>query len=182
MAKGTDNFEVYIKQLKAHQHFIQFNNESIILARHIYEEIIGIEPENAGAHGGLATTYIIPLWVGWDDDPLQALEKAIKYTQRCLVLDDTSAYGHALMGALHLVQQHWEEAIKEGERSVTLSPNSADILVIYAITLKSVGRVNKALSLVEKAIRLNPMPPEWYLHELANCYRLKDSMKKQSQF
>ena len=178
LAKDTDNFEVYIKRLKAHQHFIQFNRESNLLARHIYEEIIDMEPENAGAHGGLAVTYIIPLWVGWEDDPLQALEKAIKYTQRSLALDDTGAYGHALMGMLHLVQQHWEEAIKEGERSVTLSPNSADILVIYAITLKSVGRMNKALSLIEKAIRLNPMPPEWYLHELATNYRIKGQYDK----
>jgi len=26
--------------------------------------------------------------------------------------------------------------------------------------------------MLEKAIRLNPMPPEWLLHEFGSCYRL----------
>ncbi len=26
--------------------------------------------------------------------------------------------------------------------------------------------------MLNKALRLNPMPPEWYLHEFGSCYRL----------
>jgi adenylate cyclase len=173
LSKGIENFEAYIMYLKGYQHLIQFNKEDIIIARHIYQELIKMEPEYATAYVGLAMTYVIPLWFGWEEEPLQALENAIKYTQRCLTLDDMNGYAHAMSGALHNVQQHWEDAIKEGERSMALSPNSADILALYAITLKNVGRLNKALSLIEKAIRLNPMPPEWYLQELATNYRLK---------
>jgi tetratricopeptide (TPR) repeat protein len=156
----------------AKQYLFEFNKESIILARQKYEEAIGLEPDYAAAHGGLAASYVIPLWVGWEDSPHQALAKANEHTQRCLALDDTKAYAHAYLGALCLVQRQWDKAIEAGKRAVTLSPNSADIIALFAVTLKSVGRVDEALMMIDKAIRLNPMPPEWYLHELGTYYRL----------
>jgi adenylate cyclase len=172
MSKGTDNLEAYIKFLEANKHFFKFNKDGFILARQKYEEAIDLEPEYARAYGGLALTYIVNLWFGWEDSPEQALAKAKEHTQRCLALDDTNAYGHAFMGTLCLIQRQWDKAIAAGKRAVTLSPNSADVLAMFAITLKSVGRVDDALSMIEKAIRLNPMPPEWYLHELGTYYRL----------
>jgi adenylate cyclase len=172
MSKGTDNLEAYIKFLMAEEHLFKFSKDGLILARQKYEEAIDLEPEYARAYGGLAATYVIPLWFGWEDSPEQAMAKAVEHTQRCLALDDTNAYAHAYLGGLHLIQRQWEKAIAAGERSVALSPNSADVLAIFAITLKSVGRVDEALSMIEKAIRLNPMTPEWYLHELGTYYRL----------
>lgn len=40
------------------------------------------------------------------------------------------------------------------------------------MALRAVGRVEEALALLNKAVRLNPMPPDWYLHEVGSCYRL----------
>jgi adenylate cyclase len=171
-SKSIKNLEAYIKVLKANKHFFEFNKEGFILARQKYEEAIDLEPDFAAAHGGLAASYMMPLWVGWEDSPHQALVKANEHTQRCLALDDTNAYAHAILGALSLVQRQWDKAITAGKRAVTLSPNSANILALFAVTLKSVGRVDEALTMIEKAIRLNPMPPEWYLHELGTYYRL----------
>ncbi len=172
LIKSIDNLDAYFKVLMAHQYLFEFNKESIILARQKYEEAIGLEPDYAAAHGGLAASYMIPLWFGWEDSPHQALAKANEHTQRCLALDDTNAFAHACLGALCLVQRQWDKAIAAGKRAVTLSPNSADILALFAVTLKSVGRVDEALMMIEKAIRLNPMPPEWYLHELGTYNRL----------
>ena len=172
LSAGTDNLKAYIKFLMAEEYVYKFSKDGLILARQKYEEAIDLEPEYGRAYGGLALTYIFPLWVGWEDSPEQAFAKANEYTQRFLALDDTNAYAHAFLGALHLIQKQWEKAIAAGERSVALSPNSADVLAMFAVTLKSVGRVDEALSMIEKAIRLNPMPPEMYLHELGTYYRL----------
>ena len=172
MSKGTNNLEAYIKFLMAGEYLFKFSKDGFILARQKYEEAIDLEPDYAAAHGGLAASYIMPLWVGWEDSPHQALAKANEHAQRCLALDDTNAYAHAFLGGLYLVQRQWDKAIAAGKRAVTLSPNSADILTLFAVTLKSVGRVDEALSMIEKAIRLNPMPPELYLHELGTYYRL----------
>ena len=172
LSKSTKNLEVYIKFLEANKYFFEFNKESFILARQKYEEAVDLEPDYAEAHGMLAASYFVPLWFGWEDSPHQALAKANEHTQRCLALDDTNAFAHAVLGALYLVQRQWDKAIAAGKRAVTLSPNSPNILALFAMTLKSVGRVDEALTMIEKAIRLNPMPPEWYLHELGTYYRL----------
>ncbi|UCE33104.1 MAG: tetratricopeptide repeat protein, partial [Deltaproteobacteria bacterium] len=66
----------------------------------------------------------------------------------------------------------YEEAIAEGERAVALNPNGADAHAHLAMTLGYVGRREEATALFKKAIRLNPMPPNWYLTHLAFTYRL----------
>jgi adenylate cyclase len=172
ISKSTKNLEAYIKVLKANKHFFEFNKEGFILARQKYKEAIDLDPDYAEAHGYLATSYFVPLWFGWEDSPQQALAKANEHTQRCLALDESNAFAHAVLGALCLVQRQWDKAIATGERAVSLSPNSADNLALFAMTLKSVGRVDEALTMIKKAIRLNPVPPEWYLHELGTYYRL----------
>ena len=172
-AKGTDNLEAYFLFLQAIAYFYEFSKDSNILSRKKLEQAIALEPDYATAHGWLAGTYIFALWVSWDKSPQQSMAKAVEHTQRCLALDDSNADALSIAGALYLVQRQWDKAIAAGERSVELSPNSADNHAIFAMTLKSVGRVNEAIAMIEKAIRLNPMTPEWYLHELGTYYRLQ---------
>ncbi len=172
-AKGTDNLEAYFLFLQAIAYFYEFSKDSNILSRKKLEQAIALEPDYATAHGWLAGTYIVALWFSWDKSPRQSMAKAVEHTQRCLALDDSNADAFSLAGALYLVQRKWDKAIAAGERSVELSPNSADNHAKFAMTLKSVGRVNEAIAMIEKAIRLNPMTPEWYLHELGTYYRLQ---------
>lgn len=159
--------------MQAIAYFYEFSKDSNILSRKKLEQAIALEPDYATAHGWLAGTYIVALWFSWDKSPRQSMAKAVEHTQRCLALDDSNADAFSLAGALYLVQRKWDKAIAAGERSVELSPNSADNHAKFAMTLKSVGRVNEAIAMIEKAIRLNPMTPEWYLHELGTYYRLQ---------
>lgn len=172
-AKGTDNLEAYFLFLQAIAYFAEFSKDSNILSRKKLEQAITLEPDYAAAHGMLAGTYIVALWLSWDKSPQQSMAKAVEHTQRCLSLDDSNADAFSLAGALYLVQRQWDKAIAAGERAVELSPNSADNHARFAMTLKSVGKVNEAIAMIEKAIRLNPMTPEWYLHELGTYYRLQ---------
>jgi len=73
------------------------------------------------------------------------------------------------VGLVHLLMIQWEKAIEECELTVSLSPNSAENKAILAVVLGAVGRVEEALAMIEKTIRFNPMPPEWYLHEFGCC-------------
>jgi tetratricopeptide (TPR) repeat protein len=68
--------------------------------------------------------------------------------------------------------RQWDKAVEECELAVSLNPNSADNIVNLAMVFRTVGRVEEALALLNKAVRLNPMPPDMYLHEFGSCYRL----------
>jgi len=70
------------------------------------------------------------------------------------------------------MKRQYEEAIAEGERAVALSPNGADAHAHLAMTLHYVGRREEAIALFKKAMRLNPMPPNWYLFSLGDAYCL----------
>ena len=170
--RGTDNLDAYLKMLLAGEYFRQFSKEGNILARQKYQEAIALAPEYATAYVGMAWTFIREPWLGWSDSPAESLKLAMEYAQKCLALDETSSDAHTAVGSVHLVMRQWEKAIEECELAVSLNPNSADNIAILAIALRTVGRVEEALAMLEKAIRLNPMPPDWYLHEFGSCYRL----------
>jgi adenylate cyclase len=71
------------------------------------------------------------------------------------------------------MMRQYDMAIAEGERAVALNPNGADAHAHLALILNFVGRSEEATALFKKAIRLNPMPPNWYLRNLAQAYRIK---------
>jgi adenylate cyclase len=67
-----------------------------------------------------------------------------------------------------------DKAIATAERAVALDPNAADIHTLYAHTLRFAGRQEEAIPEYKKAIRLNPIPPSYYLFGLGMSYSLSD--------
>jgi adenylate cyclase len=171
-ARGTYNLEAYLKYLQAMDYFKQVSKEGNILARHKYQEAVALAPEYASAYAGIAWTYLIEPWLGWSESPQQSIALAMEYAQKCLALDESLSDAHAALGCVYLVMRQWDKAVEECELAVSLNPNSADNIVNLAMVFRTVGRVEEALALLNKAVRLNPMPPDMYLHEFGSCYRL----------
>jgi len=171
-AKYTNNLEAYVKYLQAGEYWLTFSKEGSVLARQKYQKSIALDPGYAPAYAGLAGTYLLDAWHGWSETPEQSMALAMQYAQKCVTLDESLSYAHAALGIIYLVLRKWDKAIEESETAVSLSPNSADSVAMLAVTYKTVGRVENALSMLEKAMRLNPMPPNWYLHEFGTCYRI----------
>jgi adenylate cyclase len=171
-ARGTYNLEAYLKFLQAMDYFKQLSKESNILARQKCQEAVTIAPEYASAYAGIAWTHLIEPWLGWSDSPPHSLKLAMEYAQKCLALDESYSGAHAALGLVYLVIRQWDKAVEECELAVSLHPNSADNIVFLAMVFRAVGRVEEALALLNRAVRLNPMPPDFYLHEFGSCYRL----------
>jgi adenylate cyclase len=171
-AKYTNNLEAYVNYLQANEYFKKFSKEETVLAKQKYQESIALEPGYAPAYAGLAAVYLQEAWLGWSKTPEQSIAEAMQYAQKCIALDGSLSNAHAILGLIHLVLRQWDKAIEEIEIAVSLNPNEADSVVRLAIAYRTVGRVEEALSMLEKALSLNPMPPNWYLHEFGSCYRL----------
>ena len=57
------------------------------------------------------------------------------------------------------------------ERALELNPNDADALTVMGLYLTAIGEPSEAIVFCEKAMRLNPFCPAYYLWNLAGaCY------------
>ena len=71
-----------------------------------------------------------------------------------------------------MLQGRFDEAEEISKQAVRLNPNSADLYVMRALLLNMRGKPQEALALIENAIRLCPVYPDWYLGILGISYRL----------
>jgi adenylate cyclase len=74
----------------------------------------------------------------------------------------------AELGFAHLYGKHHTEALADYSRATTLNPNDADIIAEHADCLTYVGDPVTAMKMLERAMRLNPYFPDWYLWCLAD--------------
>ena len=75
------------------------------------------------------------------------------------------------------MRQH-EKAIASGKRAVELNPNGAQVHLLLGQSLNFAGRPDEAIGYLNKAIRLNPIPPYLYPNALGQCYLLKGHYEK----
>jgi adenylate cyclase len=98
---------------------------------------------------------------------LESNEIGKKLAQESIELDPqyALAFSYSLMG------KH-EEAIATAEKAVALDPNSANTHAMHGHTLRMADKPEKAILAYKKAIRLNPIPPTFYLFGLGLSYSL----------
>ena len=145
--------------------------ESLAEARQLFEQVIELEPDSPLGYVGAAQTHWFDAWRGFSKDPARSSKRAVALAQKAIVLDDSSADAHALLGWIYVIKRQFEKAIAEGERAVGISPNGADIAFGAAIIFMFYSRPNEAIILAKKAMRLNPIPPVGYFNILGVSYR-----------
>ena len=176
--KGSENLDSYLKVLQGMPYFYRFNKESNIQARQIFEEAIALDGKNAGAYTSLGWTYLMEVWFGLSESPGKSMGRAAELAQKTLALDDTLYLPHSLLSNIYLLKRQYEKAIAEDEKAIALNPNGADVHAHLGMTLNYMGRPEEAIASLKKAIRLNPIPPNWYLFSLGDGYRLTEQYEE----
>ena len=85
---------------------------------------------------------------------------------------------YLVLSGIHLRKREIKETIALREKAVSLNPNSSDSTALLAVAFTFGGRYVEAIELFKKAIRLNPIPPNWYLHYLGATYRVIGNYEK----
>jgi TolB-like protein/Tfp pilus assembly protein PilF len=169
-AKGTNNLEAYLKYLQVNEYIQRMNPESNALGKQLAEEAIALDPEYASAYFALGRAHILDVWLGVSKSPEQSIARAIELVQKAIVLDDTFAEAHGLLGFLYSMERQHDKAVAQAEKAVVLNPNSAFAHLILGKTLFFAGRLEESIPEYKKAIRLNPIPPNIYLWSLGLSY------------
>ena len=168
-AEGTKSLEAYLKLMQGREYLRKGNRESIALARRMAEEAIALDPDYAAAYALLGATHMNDLFLG-TSRPQDSIAKAIEFTQKALAMDDSLAEARSRLGVLYSWSGRYDEGIAEAERGVELDPNSGNANFLLAQVLRYAGRSKEAIPVIRKALRLEPIPPDIYVQNLALVY------------
>jgi adenylate cyclase len=142
------------------------------MARRVLKEVIALDPGYPNGHGLLAWTHLMDIYLDPTKSPGKSIGQALELAQKALTLDDSLPINIDCLAYIYLLKRQHEKAIPEFERAVALNPNVAFPHGWLGIALNYVGRPEDAITSFKKAIRLNPIPPVWYLQNLARSYRM----------
>jgi adenylate cyclase len=170
-ARGTDNLEAYLKFLKGREYDYQFNAQANAMARKMFTEALSLDPNYAIAYRFLAGTHFMDIAFGSSKSPKESMGKAIELTKKAIIHNEFAAGAHGLLGFLYTMTRQYDKGIAEAQTAVALDPNDADAHTFLTITLVFAGRYQEAIQFIEKALRLNPLPPGWYWRFEALAYQ-----------
>ena len=159
----------YLKLMQGREYLRKGNRESHALARRMAEEGIALDPKYAEAYALLGATHMNDVYIG-TSSPKDSIAKAIELTQKALAMNGSLAEARSRLGVLYSWSGRYEEGIAEAERGVELDPNSGQANFLLAQVLRYAGKSKDAIPLIQKALRLEPIPPDIYVQNLALVY------------
>jgi TolB-like protein/class 3 adenylate cyclase len=167
--RGTENTQAYDVFLKGWQHYLRQTPEDFRAAIVQFKKAVELDPKYGRPYAALAATYWEAYTRYWDvalgfsrgrETHFQAEQFLTK------AMRDPTPLAHQVASAMFLHKQQHDEAIAEAKRAIASDPNDADGYVALANALSFTGKPSEALEQVERAIRLNPHYPPYYLYQL----------------
>jgi adenylate cyclase len=174
----TESFEAYIKVMQSLEHFRRMTPDDNILSRQKAKEALDLDPNYSSATEMFAWTLLMDGVFGTSKTPEKSIEQAFELAQKVLDRGDSDAGAHFLIGYAYSLKGQFDKAISELEIARDLFPNNAEINAGLGMVLNVAGKPEEAINVLKNAIRLNPIPPGWYLGRLGDAYRLKGQYEK----
>jgi len=174
--RGTDNTQAYDAFLRGWEHYRRQTPDDFRNAISYFQKAIDLDPQYTRAYAALAATY----WETWKRFWHERIGLSLIYHRNetrfraekflAKAMQDPTPLAHQVASARFLHLQQHEDAITEAQRAIARDPNDADSYVALAGALSLAGRANEALGWVERAMRLNPHYPSYYLYQLGLVY------------
>lgn len=163
-----------LSHLKARLHLVKFTPEENERAREANLEAIKADPAQPFGYVGLAFAYINGYRWGWTDlSRPEALSEARKAAQKAVELAPDYYDSHAAMAYVYLQENDLDRAIARAERVLELNPNDTNGMCDLAEFLGYAGRFDEAEKLLQQAMRLDPLYPDWIRWNMAWVQWLK---------
>jgi serine/threonine-protein kinase len=182
-ARHTRSYDAYDSYLKGRHAFDQRTAASLADALTHFQRALQIDPNYARAHAGLADTYSLLAWVGFDA-PSRLFKLAEVSAKRAVQLDSTIAESHLSLGIINLFHKwDWGAADRETKRAIMLDSTFAQAWFFRTWHLVAAGRYDDAMTSLQRARELDPLSPVTMsrigsLHLWAGRYREADSVAR----
>lgn len=169
--RGTSNLEAYEEFLKGREERSTFTFDGFNEARNHFTRAVKLDPKFARAHSELANLYY-EAWRIWNEDRDESLSMATDIAQRAVALAPDLPRPHLLMAEILQFEARPDDARKQAEKAFSIGLSDADLLASFGGFLRLDGRPKEAIKVLQRAIRLDPLHPPWYLGWLGHAYFL----------
>jgi TolB-like protein/pimeloyl-ACP methyl ester carboxylesterase len=170
--RSTQSVEAWSCLTQGLTQYKRQTRDGVHRARALFERATEIDPGYAAAWAWLAYAHWHDARFLWVDDPEAALAQAGEIAERALALDANLSEVHAVLAAIRVLRQQYDEAVAAARMAVKLNPNGAEATALLAFVLIWAGYPEEALRTAERAIRFCPLHSPWYLDTLAHAQRL----------
>jgi TolB-like protein/Tfp pilus assembly protein PilF len=158
--------ESYAYLLRGIAHFRNSTPEDNKKAAQLFIKAIELDPGNALAHGWNAWNDVFAVVMGWVKAPEERLQRAFTSAKRSVSLDPSLDFGRWALGATFMTAGDHVNASEQFRQGLDLNPNDPNLLAGAAKSLAFQDVALEAIELGQRALRLNPRPPDWYLWNL----------------
>ncbi len=148
----------------------RYSRELNLHARRLFEQAAALDPGYGASYAGMSRTFNIAWRYHWTDEPEACLERAFTLAREAIGVDALDARGFSELGFAHLYKRQHDESLAAYERAIDLNPNDADVMAEMANAVSCAGEPERAIQLLERAMRLNPYFPDWYLWHLGEVH------------
>jgi adenylate cyclase len=163
----SSDLQAYDCYLLANEHFWRNTQEDNAEARRLAERAIALDPRLACAYVRLATIHYQDAIKGWSSSADHSWRQFHALARTAVRLDEADGAGYAVLGVSHFKQGEVEQGATAWDRALALSPTEAGVLMTIGVDLGiTLGRPEEGVDLIERAMRLNPHHPEWYIRSL----------------
>jgi len=115
------------------------------------------------------------------DETPEARKEREDAARRAVELDPEDAEARVALATVYGDAGDLGHAEAELDKALRLSPNSADLLAIYADWAHHFGKPEAAVEAAERAMRLNPNAPSWWFTNFSRAYfsagRYEDALR-----
>ena len=144
------------------------------------EEGLAMCPEIPNSHRLLALVNMNYYSFDTSKSPQEYIDRASELLQKTLTMNENDPDAHGNFAILYLLKREYDKALDAADRSLALDPGSAWAMWRCARVLSFSGRPEEAISLLERAIRLNPLGPSTFLADRGCLFGSSGASKRRS--
>ena len=172
---STEYMEAYESMLLLHDYLFELSPETHLKARQSLEKAVEIDPNYPDAWAGLSFIALDEYRFSFNQQPElgDPLERARQYAEKSISMNSKYSIAWYAMTIIHFHKGELDKFENNIRMGLTIAPNSPAVLADSGVYLCLCGEMDKGLSLVRKAMQLNPQHPSWCRFALFHSHFLE---------
>lgn len=160
---STEFIEAYKAMLLFHDYLFELSQKAHLKARKSLENAVKLDPHYADAWAGLAFLALDEYRFSFNltNDKKSALDRAQALAEKSISLSSQFSIAWYAMTIIHFHKGELDKFQSNIKMGLSIAPNSPAVLADSGVYLCLMGEINQGLSLVKKAMNLNPQHPNW---------------------